>query len=395
MDPKLILNFILTAARLTATAISVLEKHNSGYLRELAQVEYTSAKQSFNAASYATSKAAINAEIVKGIGQMQVGYNAVYFYLTKERELLGLIPLNRTKRKRQEIHSELAEVACVISLCYLEIDHSGIENAITWMEKAFTHFFEYQELAYEQGYLASNLQDQERKLVKIFQEKRLIATGDKRRRKIFIQNLSGEDVDVYLSYHTLFSDGTWGWNGKKFSSCWSIENGEKTGLRDSNSHSNWSVRADFIKVKATPDNGYGTWDTYETFIKYTGEIPLSQQDDRNIYTLNPAESQVRNLYIVNNTRYALKVKVAYRTCFKSGRYKWCNTDFKEFWSFDRGESAYLEHDSWRLNADLIKIWAVSKDGKHIWESYKDKVLNIGGRPTGDGGLIGDYTFTFT
>lgn len=102
--------------------------------------------------------------------------------------------------------------------------------------------------------------------------------------------------------------------------------------------------------------------------------------------------------VVNNSPDELTVHLVYHTKTTSGSWKWFPdtpaVGKSVTYTFAPGESGVLFHDEWKVNADRIRLWAVSDS--HHWLDYRDRdlVLSPGGDYLSKDGEFETFSFTF-
>lgn len=120
----------------------------------------------------------------------------------------------------------------------------------------------------------------------------------------------------------------------------------------------------------------------------------SQADYTTAIALDPSqEAQLptqhrRYLRVRNTTSEVLQVTVQYETWTTSGNWQW----FTATWTFNPGESSYLNHEGFKVNGRRIRIWAKSPTGQYL--TYKDKDVVLA-PAAGYRAFYGFGTFTFT
>lgn len=89
----------------------------------------------------------------------------------------------------------------------------------------------------------------------------------------------------------------------------------------------------------------------------------------------------RFIRIQNDTGEKMKVALQYRARTDKGEWGWFPADPREqgdqalTYELDTGKGADLVDGQWRINASLVRVWAVSATGQK-WFDYKDKDLSL-------------------
>lgn len=107
----------------------------------------------------------------------------------------------------------------------------------------------------------------------------------------------------------------------------------------------------------------------------------------------------RTLVVRNFTGMTIHVYVSYRTRYTDGSWGWSNSGFDSYWTLRSGRTTSLIHGKngaggdFVVNADYIRIYAVSADGRFEWNQDRRERVYIGGG-SASAGVIGNFTYTF-
>ncbi len=130
-----------------------------------------------------------------------------------------------------------------------------------------------------------------------------------------------------------------------------------------------------------------------------GDNSRAASDFRRAAEMDSAYQMFDRKYIrvINDSPDEIKVNLLYHTKTTSGNWKWFPDQPGDgnsvTYTFAPGETGVLYHEAWKVNADRIRLWALSNN--RTWFDYRDRDLVLA---SGDGYLSKDSefaTFSYT
>lgn len=140
--------------------------------------------------------------------------------------------------------------------------------------------------------------------------------------------------------------------------------------------------------------------------RHGGDYPRADADYAKMEEIDPEYADSKKkvftrkyLKIANANSKSIRVYLIYRTYTTQDEWRWYPgppDGAKQLaFTFHPGESSYVSHDGWRINADRIRIWAEDFEGEGSWTEFKDRDLVL---VDGDGYRacsMRTHTFEFT
>lgn len=133
-----------------------------------------------------------------------------------------------------------------------------------------------------------------------------------------------------------------------------------------------------------------------------GDYRLADADYARMEQLNPKYAQQQKkpyarkyLRIANNSGETIRVYLVYHTKTTDQRWKWfpgpAGGSQHVRYTFSPGETAYVWHDEFKINADRIRIWAESLSGSGGWPTFREQDFRL----VPDEGYKAYYMDTYT
>ncbi|MGE3780173.1 MAG: tetratricopeptide repeat protein, partial [Pirellulaceae bacterium] len=146
-----------------------------------------------------------------------------------------------------------------------------------------------------------------------------------------------------------------------------------------------AAEADFDQaISLDPDNAVYFYKRANTHYA-ADEMTAAAADYLRMDQLDPLYAQEhrerisrRYLKNTNSGRERVRVHIRYHTQTDDNDWGWFPSEEGEWatYVFEPGESSYLSHDGFRVNANQVRIWAETLDASRAWQTFRTEPLRL-------------------